>query len=300
LARGRLSKWRRPTLNNLNSTPRDGDITPARHWPASLALTFRRDGDATILAARGHTGPLSVQKALYPEGRGVCHMVILHAPGGVAGGDDLTVDIRVGPSALALLTTPAATKWYKADGLEARQLNRMSVEAGGILEFLPQETILFDQAMARMETNVELAEDAVFAAWEITCFGRRASGESFSEGRLRQATRVRRGARLLWDERLAFEAGDRIMRSAIGLGGRHVSGVMIVAGVAPPPDLLEACRQLSPVDGSCGITALPDILVARYLGGSAEHAKSYFESLRGVMRPWYASMRARRPRIWDT
>ena len=268
-------------------------------WQASLSLEFARSGVATRLTDRQHQGPLMVQKPLYPEGRETSHVVIVHAPGGIAGGDELAVDLRLHDNARALLTTPAAGKWYKADGREARLHSRFAVASGAVLEWLPQETIVFDAASAQIETEVTLAANAVFAGWEITCLGRRASGECFTAGRLVQHLRILRGDRLIWNERLALRAGDRLMQSPVGLNGRHVTGTMVVAGRLPAT-LLDACRAIGARRGEVGVTALPDVFAARYVGHSAEHARGYFESLRTVLRPWYAGRPAVRPRVWDT
>ncbi len=270
-------------------------------WKAELTLVFRRAGDRSILAERRHEGPLVVQKPLYPEGLGVCHAVLVHAPGGIAGGDSLTVNLSLEPDARALITTPAATKWYKADGRTARQVGHFQIARGAVLEWLPLEAILFDEADAVIESRVILADGANFAGWEITCLGRRASGEVFRRGGLNQAMEIVRDGRLIWNDRIALSGGDRLLTSSVGLGGHHVAGTMVVAGPgALPLDLLEACRGLSPPSGQGGITALPEIVSARYLGGSAENAKIYFESVRQVLRPWYAALHAHRPRIWDS
>ena len=270
-------------------------------WKAELTLVFRRVGDRSVLAERRHEGPLVVQKPLHPEGPGVCHAVLVHAPGGIAGGDALTLNLSLEPDARALITTPAATKWYKAAGRTARQTGRFEVAKGAVLEWLPLEAIVFDQADARIASHVVLADGAVFAGWEITCLGRRASGEVFRSGGLNQAMEISRDGRLIWNDRIAFSGGDRLMTSPVGMGGHHVVGGMVVAGLGLlPTDLLETCRALSPLDGQGGITALPEIVSARYLGGSAENAKIYFESIRQVLRPWYAALHAHRPRIWDS
>jgi len=270
-------------------------------WKAELSLVFRRVGARSVLAERRHEGPLVIQKALYPEGPGVCHAVLIHAPGGIAGGDTLAVNLSLEPDARALITTPAATKWYKADGRAAHQAGRFRLAGGAVLEWLPLEAIVFDQADARIEAHVALADGAVFAGWEITCLGRRASGEVFRHGGLVQAMEISRDGRLIWNDRMALSGGDRMLASPVGLGGRHVTGAMVVAGPAAlPTALLEACRELAPLDGQGGVTALPEIVSARYLGGSAENAKIYFESLRRVLRPWYAALHAHRPRIWDS
>jgi urease accessory protein len=270
-------------------------------WKAELALVFRHLDRRTFVAERRHEGPLVVQKPLYPEGPGVCHCVLVHAPGGIAGGDSLVLDLRLERDARTLITTPAATKWYKADGRLARQDSQVTVAPGGVLEWLPLESILFDEANAVIAATVALNGDAVFAGWEIACLGRRASGESFRKGALRQSLEVLRDGRPIWNDRLALEGGDRMLASPAGLGGHHVAGSMAVAAPgALPAQLLEASRILVPQSGEGRITALPEVVSARYLGGSAEHAKNYFESIRQVLRPWYAALHAHRPRLWDS
>src|SRR3569623_1366278 len=134
------------------------DMRPA--WKAELALVFRRMDHRTFVAERRHEGPLVVQKPLYPEGPGVCHSVLVHAPGGMAGGDSLTLDLKLERDARALITTPAATKWYKADGRVARQDSCLSAAPGAVLEWLPLESILFDAADAVIGATDKLPDSA--------------------------------------------------------------------------------------------------------------------------------------------
>jgi urease accessory protein len=273
------------------------DLRPA--WKAALSLTYRHIGGRTALVRRRHEGPLVVQKPLYPEGQGVCHSVLIHPPGGIAGGDTLSLDLSLGDGAHVLVTTPAATKWYKADGRVARQASRFDVMGAAVLEWLPQESIVFDEADAAIEAAVQLDDGSVYAGWEILCLGRRASGETFRRGAVSQALEIRRAGRLIWNDRIALAGGDRLLTSPVGLNGRHVAGAMVVASPEPlPADLLEACRAQPSEAGEGRITTLPKIVSARYLGDSAEHAKNYFESLRCILRPWYAALHAERPRIW--
>src|SRR5215210_9442834 len=118
-----------------------------RSWRASLALDYERRGAKTVLARRSHDGPLVVQKALYPEGEAVCHGIVVHPPAGIAGGDELDIDIRAGANAHALLTTPGAGKWYRSAGPWARMRVGVEVGEGACVEWLPQETIVFDGAL---------------------------------------------------------------------------------------------------------------------------------------------------------
>jgi len=126
----------------------------AQSWKARLRLGFERRDGRTVLAAREHDGPLVVQKALYPEGDAVCHAIVVHPPAGIAGGDELELNARSTEGAHALLTTPGAGKWYRSAGPWASQTLRF--EVAGALEWLPQESIVFDGALAQLETEVRL------------------------------------------------------------------------------------------------------------------------------------------------
>lgn len=270
-------------------------------WRASLNLRFARQRQRTVLVERRHTGPLVVQKPLYPEGDGICHAVIVHPPGGIAGGDRLQMHVQLEDGAHALLTTPGAGKWYKAHDSESRQRLQFDIADGALLEWLPQETILFDAAQARMQTHVELRGTAKYAGWEILCLGRRAAGEKFVSGSLRQRVQFFRDGELIWHEAAHLEAGDRVMTSPVGLNGCSVSATFAVAAGSVPQAVIGACRDVLPHTGiDYGITALPEIFVARCIGHNAEHMREYFEKLWGILRPWYARLAMQRPRIWNT
>ena len=125
-------------------------------WQARLSLGFRRQNARTILERRAHQGPLRVQRPFYPEGGSVCHVAILHPPGGVVGGDELRIDAALDAESRALLTTPAAGKFYRSAGPVARQTQRLTVAAGATLEWLPQENIVYSGARVHALTRVEL------------------------------------------------------------------------------------------------------------------------------------------------
>lgn len=270
-------------------------------WQAELALRFVRRGEGTVLAERRHRGPLAVQKPLYPEGEAVCHAIVLHPPAGIAGGDELHIGVEVEAGAQALLTTPGAGKWYRSDGRLARQHIEIKVSPGGTAEWLPQETIVFDGAQAVMRTNVELGAGARYLGWEVLCLGRSASGERFGRGSLQLSTRIVREGRLLWAEQGALEGGAPWLESAAGFAGRTVSATLLAAGVPADAALLTACRVVATdADARCGVTALPDLVVARWLGDSGEAARDWLERIWHCLRPALIGREAQRPRIWNT
>ncbi len=268
-------------------------------WQASLNLAFAAGPAGTKLTQNQHRGPLQVQKALYPEGPDTCHVVVLHPPGGIAAGDCLSVRASLGAGARALLTTPGANKWYRSTGAVARQSQHFALAEGAVLEWLPRENILFEGSNIALRLDVELAAGARYFGWEFLCLGRRASGESWRSGTLATRTSVQRAGRMLWSEVGRVDARSGFAQSPIGLSGHTVSGTFLVAGADADDELLRICRrQTSGVAAMIGVTRLPGVLIARYLGDSCEEGLAYFTVLWSVLRPALAAKTARAPRVW--
>ena len=271
-------------------------------WQASLALGFVRRDDSTILARREHRGPLRVQKALYPEGPGVCHAIVLHPPAGIAGGDQLEIRVEADAGAHALLTTPGAGKWYRSGGAQSSQRIHIKVGAGATAEWLPQESILFSGALAEMRTTIDLDAGARYTGVETLCFGRRACGETFDKGYLRLMTDIRCEGKLLWRERGMIDGGSALLASPIGLAGFSVCSTVLAAGAELTPETLAACRTAGSREAGAqwGVSLLPQLLVGRYLGHSAEAAREWLMQLWAVLRPAMSGREAIAPRIWNT
>jgi urease accessory protein len=227
--------------------------------------------------------------------------LILHPPGGIAGSDTLAVELKLDAGAQVLITMPGAAKWYRTAEAAATQRLEATVAAGAGLEWLPPETIVFDRAAARMHTSIEVAAGGTYLGWEILCLGRTASGETFDAGDIRQTTEVSVAGELIWSERCRLAGGSPLLASPAGLGGAPISAIMLAAGKNVPPELLSQCRGIK-LDGPArsGITAMPDIFVARYAGHSSEQAKCYFIDLWRVLRPFFTGRVAVTPRIWTT
>ena len=282
-------------------------------WHAELHLGFVRSGERTVLGENRHRGPLRVQKALYPEDEAVCQAIVLHPPSGIAGGDHLAISADIGAGAHAQLTTPGAGKWYRSRGAEASQRIDFTVAEGATLEWLPQETIVFDGAQARMETRVALAADSRYIGWDILCLGRAAAGERFEYGHFDQFYRVDRDNKPIWIERGGFYGNDPILSSPVGWADFTVCGTLLCSFPELPQQatgLLEACRASAPSDAARhALSALPGILVARYLGDNSEAARHWFTALWQILRPACCPLKglplgrgrpAVIPRIWNT
>jgi urease accessory protein len=269
----------------------------SKGWQARLDLEVSDRGGRSLVSRRRHRGPLLVQRPFYPEGSAVCHLYVLHPPGGLVGGDELVLDLAVKSSAAALVTTPAAGKVYRTAAATARQSTALSVASGGRLEWLPQETILFEGAALESSLSVDLANDARFIGWDAVCFGRAAAGESFERGTYRQSLEIRRNGELLLAEPCAVHAGSAVRRAAFGYMGCPQAATLVATPAGAEDEdavaaLLEGARA--------GVTRLGDLLVVRVLGDDGGELRSLLHSTWSVLRPRVLGRPACPPRIWRT
>ncbi|MBM6445068.1 urease accessory protein UreD [Pseudomonas mohnii] len=277
---------------NLPASPL---FTPS--WHAELELAYARFGDSTRPVQRRHLGPLRVQKHLYAEGPQVCQHIIVHPPGGIAGGDRLNISASVGRDAWAQITSPGAAKWYRAAGPAYQQL-KLQVAAGATLEWLPQETIIFSAAQAELSTAIDLEGDARLFYWDVVALGRPASGERFDLGHFQAQLDIRRDGQLLWHERQRIVGADGLLDSPIGLDGQPVFATLLVTGEIDS-DLLERCRSL-PHAVRGDLTQLPGLMVARCLASEALLARGWLIDVWRLLRPALLGREAMPPRIWNT
>jgi urease accessory protein len=286
-----------------------GEPAHVSGWRAELTLRFASDEatGATRLVERRHTGPLVVQRPFFPEGDRVPHVYVLHPPGGLVGGDRVTLNVMVDEGSHALLTTPAATKVYRSAGPIASQVLRFDVGRGACLEWLPQETILHDAANAELSAEVRLAADARFVGIDMLCFGLSARGETFATGRCRQRFEIWRGDRPIFVERGRFDADNAVHAATWGLGGARVNGLLVIVPAAIDVDLIARLRVVASAAGVAGrgwagVTVLGagEALVCRYLGASAERGRAFFQEAWAMIRPALIGRPAVAPRIWAT
>ncbi len=273
------------------------DCGSTQGWQARLSLGFEERDSRTVLVHRQQEGPLAVQRPFYPE-RNACHVYLLHPPGGVVGGDSLDIRAEVGVGAVALVTTPGATKFYRSVGPAARQRQTLSVQ-GGKLEWFPQENILFPGAIADLETAVQLDGSGQFLGWEINCLGRPAIDERFTVGRATFGFALYREGRPLLIERFRID-GASDLDASTGLRGWPVMGTLVATGADGA--VVDAARAAlaGETDSVFGITCVDEVLVVRYLGSSTQSGRRLFIAVWKAIRPLVHGRSACVPRIWAT
>lgn len=265
-------------------------------WQAELRLRFARRGAHTYLAHRQHTGPLLVQRTFHPE-PDTCHAYIIHPPGGVVGGDQLRLQVDVDEGAHALLTTPAAAKFYRSEGKVAQQTQTITVDRG-IVEWLPQETIFYRDAIVRSETRVRLSPGAKFIGWEIPCLGLPARNEPFDSGDLRLHLELWLDNVPLLIDRLRILGTSEARTASWGLAGHEAIGTLL----AYPADrrLVELARSTIAEFAEFAVTLVDNVLVCRCVSNQAEPVRKVFIKLWQALRPSLLKCPAVLPRIWAT
>ncbi len=275
---------------------------PDERWEGRLCLGFERRQSKTCLSSQYVSMPLAFQKVLYPEGERICHGVILHPPGGFAKDDQLIIHVELGQGAEVLLTSPGASKFYKSS-LVSRQEIFLMVSEGAHLEWLPQESIIFDGARMHSSLRVELAPGSTWSGWDIWRFGRSGAGERFSDGHWRSAAEVWRLGRPLWIDHQELAGGSYLLDSPFGLHGQTVLGTFTWLGMAILPDLLDVCRRNGTAaigKANWGISRLEEGLVVRYRGASSAQARKLFVAIWNILRESLRQCPPCLPRVWNT
>lgn len=279
-----------PEKNNTHSS-----------WVAEVSLEFINRFDKTVPGRCSRKGPLTFQRPFYPEGN-TCHLYLLHPPGGVVGGDRIDLDIKVKENAHALITTPGAAKFYLSQGSDAFQNQTFAVADNSLLEWFPQETILFPGSKPVLSTQVDLDEKAEFIGWDILCFGRPASSMTFESGTLTGSFSIFRQGIPLYIDRLTVDTDkDPVLGALPGLKNYPITAMFAATGISDTQFDITPFSDPDSKDVSIkGATLINDLLIARYLGHDPEEAKQYFISIWETIRPLLCGKPACVPRIWAT
>lgn len=217
--------------------------------------------------------------------------VMLTTSGGVTDGDSLKMAIEVGPGASAVATTQAAEKIYRAAKGGGHCAVDVAVRVGkdATIDWLPQETIVFEGARLKRRTVAEVDPGGSLLACEMVVLGRAASGERFTRGLLLDSWSVRRTGRLVWTDTLRVEGETP---TGAGFGAANALAIMIGVWDEPQPFFERARALLETATGvRAGVTLVNGVVVARILGEAT--------MVRAAAVRFLTDFRGRRlPRVW--
>jgi len=221
--------------------------------------------------------------------------VLVTTSGGVTGGDELRMAVEVGPGGTALAATQAAEKIYRAAGTDEHCTMEIAVTVGegATLDWLPQETIVFEGARLKRRTVADVAIGGALLACEMVVLGRAASGERFTGGLLLDAWSVRRpgngAGKLVWTDALRIEGETP---QGAGFGSANALATVIGVWDAPAAPFEKARTLLEAMDRvRAGVTLVNGVMVARLLGEAT--------AVRAALVRFLGDFRGRRlPRVW--
>jgi urease accessory protein len=252
---------------------------------------FARTAKRTSLAHAFERGGLRLR---CPRTAPHCEVVLINTGGGIAGGDRARYSFDLGEQANVTFTTQSAEKVYRAAGPAAQAEIKLSLAARSRLEWIPQETILYNGARFNRRLDADVAEEAALLIVESVVFGRLAKGESVTNGLFRDRWRIRRQARLVFAEE-AYMVGniaETLDRAAAGNGARMIACVLYVASDAES-SLEVARRCLADCTAEWGASAWNGQLLVRLLSPSPERVRSAIVTLLAALRGCEA------PRVWQ-
>jgi len=277
-----------------SATPPGANLVDGR-----AEIVFVCDGARTRLAHLYQHEPLRVLFPAAPA-EDCLQAALVTTSGGLVGGDRLAVDIRAGRGASALISPQAAEKVYRSTGAECRIHVSLAGEAGSWLEWLPQETILFEGARLRRSTIIEAAAEARVFAGEMLVFGRVGRGERFSRGLVRDAWDVRRAGALVWaDALLLSDDTAAALAHPAGFDGAVACATAIYVAPDAGQRLADARRALGdPAEVRCGATLVNGIVVARFLSRRPLALRDAFGAFWKSFRHAVAGLPPVLPRLW--
>ncbi|MBE0529897.1 MAG: urease accessory protein UreD [Rhodospirillales bacterium] len=263
-------------------------------------VVFAHRQGRTALASLFQHDPLRVLFPTPPLGE-LTSAVLVTTSGGLVGGDEIAVRIAAGEGTAVLVSPQAAEKVYRSAGADCRI--DMLLEAGpdAWLEWLPQETIVFNGARLRRRTVIEAAPGARVLAGEMLALGRAAMGERLHTGLLRDAWEVRCNGRLRWADALHIE-GDMagVLAHPAGLGGAAACATAVYVG-DDAGARLEAARALLEEAGDevrSAATVVNGVLVARWIAAEGAAMRRAYGGFWAGFRREVAGLPARLPRFW--
>ena len=263
-------------LPKLQRARGEGRLTAIAHGDTTRIGTLFQEGCAKIRLP--HTHDKSLQA------------VLINTAGGLTGGDDVGWTVEATPESRVVLTTQACERVYRSLGDDAKVRNRLTVGAGAQVDWLPQETILFEGGKLDRTLEVDLAEGASFCAVEAILLGREAMGEAARTATLRDNWRIRRNGKLVHAEATLLSA-DPLERDSLSLldGALAFATVLLIGPKAE--------RKLEPVramlHGRAGASLIGDRLIVRAIAESGL-------ALRKIIGPIIAELSGAGtlPRLW--
>lgn len=277
-------------------------MNPSPIADGSATLSFEAARDGTAIGELYQHDPLRLLFPRHVEGEPLTG-VLVTTSGGLVGGDRLQVRVSSGEGATGRVLAQAAEKIYRSTGADSCIKIRLQAEAGSWLEWLPQETILFDSSRLRRSTEIRAVPGARMLCGEMVVLGRTAMGERMRQGLLHEAWNVYWDDRLAWADALHLNSGfERVSDAPAGLDGARACASILYVGddagehLDPARTLIDETAEDSlRVAASC----MGQVLVIRWLGRDSLQLRNAYGRFWAAFRHHLAGYPPIMPRLWQ-
>ena len=287
-----------PTLELDKKETKHGKISTK--GKAKLSFEVDVNGE-TRLNELYQSDPLRILFPNIPD-KDILQAALVNISGGLVGGDKISVDMQIGRNAKALIASQSAEKVYRSAGADTEMEINITVKPGSWLEFLPQETILFQGSRLRRHIKVTIEGDGSLAAGEIIVFGRRGHGEYFKNGLIHESWEIERDGRLLWADTLHMDKNiASIIKDPACFDGAVAMATVIYTGPNAEDNLLAIQNLLAVTNNDVlsSVTCVNEVVIIRWLGKNALDLRKDFGAFWCALRNQIADLPARLPRLWD-
>ncbi|WP_024851773.1 urease accessory protein UreD [Hydrogenovibrio kuenenii] len=270
-------------------------------WKGFLSFKFVADLGRTVVKDKKHFGPLVIQRPYYQE-VDLPQVLILHPPGGIVGGDELQIEVGLSKKAKGMVSTPAATKFYRSNNRLATQSQFAILEEEAELEWLPQETLFFESSNADNVIRFQLHESCKLIAWDIVGLGRPESGEVYAKGQLKQRLEFILNGKKIFIDRLTLVPNSPLLASQTGFCrySLFATALFYTSDLQSQDSLLDLLQSQSWLT-SVGVTKVSDgLIVLRALSSQLDDIKDDLYKAWVLARPLILGRQALKPRIWNT
>ena len=275
---------------------------PPRHFagtrPGFAAVAAKHQNGRTRIADLAQAAPLRLLFPRVPDDEPLT-ACLANTAGGIVGGDLHQIRVTAMPGARILAIGQAAEKVYRSAGPTARMDIDLAAERDSWLEWLPQETIVFEGARFRRRTRVEVDATARTLTGEILVLGRKAHGETLTTGFLRDMVEIRRDGKAIWADALHLDGDLRApLQHEAAFAGAHAAALLVLH--APQaPTYRDTLRALAPPEGvRFGATIVAGLLIARWLAWDALMLRRHYAAAWTLLRSQAAGLPARLPALW--
>lgn len=263
-------------------------------WKGFLFLRFKYKNKKTYLHTKKNFGPLFVQNTFYPEDK-ICHVYILHPPGGLVGGDNLYIKNYLEEKSKVLVTTPSASKFYKSNGKIVNVKYKIFLEKNTTLEWLPQNNIFFSNSLVNIENEFFIKSESKLIIWDTLCLNNLLNKKKNNKSILISSLKIWKKNVILLNEKIRIIKGNLSI-----LFNKKILSMLI----AMPADIniLKFIRKFNNINKNIiiGSTLIKDILIIRIIGNDNILIQKIMKNMWKKLRIKIIGIKPCIPRIWFT